>query len=78
MPTSPQVRVPRFVVALMLVGLFIAALAGLRHYATWGDSHALTLAIAAGVLCLLTAAGLIHANYEPYHRRSNGRLNGSP
>lgn len=78
MPTSPQVRVPRLIVVFMVAGLFAASLFAMRQYAVVGDLQALTLAIAAGMLGLLTAAGLIYANYETYHPRSNGRLNGLP
>lgn len=79
MPQMPQVRVPRLVVALMLLGLFFASLLAARLYGLAGQPEALAIAIAAGVACILTTASLIRANYERYHiARTNGRLNGSP
>ncbi|MEX0655010.1 MAG: hypothetical protein WD534_09520 [Phycisphaeraceae bacterium] len=80
MPEMPQVRVPRLVVAMMLLGLFVLSLVALRQYGLAGDVQALTLAIVAGLLCSLTAAGLIYANNERYHARAraNSRLNSSP
>ncbi|MFA9478557.1 hypothetical protein ACERK3_09640 [Phycisphaerales bacterium AB-hyl4] len=71
MPTPPQVRTPRFVVAIMLASLFAVSLFAMRQYVALGDLHALTLGVAAGTLCLLTAAGLIYANYETYCHNSD-------
>lgn len=77
MPQMVQVRMPRWVVTLMLPGLFVCSLLALREYGIVGDPQALALAVLAAMGCALIAGGLIWANYDCYASRPSGRLNGS-
>ncbi len=67
----PSVKMPRTVIATVVLCLFAVVLYSLRRYGNAGEADYALLAVGAGTVCLALIGGLIYANYESYHPRAS-------
>ncbi|HEX7009468.1 MAG TPA: hypothetical protein VF184_05770 [Phycisphaeraceae bacterium] len=72
------VKMPRLVIAAVVLCLFALALYASREYSQLGVTSHLALALGAGAACLAIVGGLIYANYASYRTDPDRRLNGTP
>ncbi|MFW6059185.1 MAG: hypothetical protein ACODAQ_03335 [Phycisphaeraceae bacterium] len=76
-----SVKMPQRIIVAIVLGLFVAALFGIRQYGALGSAGYGVLALGAAAVCAMIVGGLIYANYESYsasgHPSNNGHVNGT-